>query len=624
MYKKFSSTSRLAIKLGLDGISFLLAIAFSYLLRFDEWTDIVKWLTQIITFIPLFILVRISCFYFFRLYSTMWRYSAVHTIFSITKASALGTVVIVLIDYFYIVEAIPRGIILLDFLLVILLTGGTRLTVRWLNSVQIRKSKEPKNIKRVLIYGAGDAGEQLLRSIISTRESGLNVVGFIDDDKRKVGHYIHNRKVLGSRSDIGHIVKSHNVDAVYFCVPSLSGADTRNILTIIKNQVNEAVEVKTIPGLSDIVSNQVSISQLRHFEIKDLLRRKQVHLEREPVERLIENRNVLVVGGGGSIGLELCRQIASFHPNQLIILDSSEFNVYRAEIELVKQLPNQNLSAMVADASNETLMHTVFRRFKPELVFHAAAYKHVPLMEANPWSAIHNNLKSTLVLSDLSNKHKVKRFIMISSDKAVNPTSVMGATKRICEIICLLRQMQGNTDFMSVRFGNVLGSSGSVIPRFKEQIEDGGPVTVTHPDITRFFMLISEAVELVLQAGATGDAGKIYVLDMGEPIRIADLAEYMITLTGLRPGIDIKIDYTGLRPGEKMYEDLYLGGDETPTKIPNLYVIHPSNNFHLSYLDEVEKLLQNQYMLTLSQLKQEIKKFVPEYQFNSLETTVVS
>ncbi|MCX7835806.1 MAG: polysaccharide biosynthesis protein [bacterium] len=617
MYKKLNSTTRLAIKLLIDAFLFLLAIILSYFLRFNTWDDSIIWLKKVIHFVPLFILIRLCCFYFFRLYSTMWRYSALHTFFSIVKADALGTVLIILTDTFYIETNLPRGIIVLDFFLVLVFTGGIRLFVRWLNTVEISKSKEHKETKRVLIYGAGDAGEQLLRSILSTKDAGLHVVGFVDDDKTKLGQYIHSKKVLGTRSDIGNIVKNHNVDAIYFCVPSLSGAETRGILSSIKQQINENIEVKTIPGLSDIVTNEITISHLRKFEIKDLLRRKQIHLDTTPVRQMIQTKNVLVVGGGGSIGLELCRQIASFQPNVLIVSDSSEYNVYRAELELKQQYPKIEIIPMVADACNETLMQTIFRKFNPELVFHAAAYKHVPLMEMNPWAAIYNNVKSTLVLTDLANQFEVKRFILISSDKAVNPTSIMGATKRMCEIICLLKQNAGNTDFISVRFGNVLGSSGSVIPLFKEQIEKGGPVTVTHPDITRFFMLISEAVELVLQAGAIGERGKIYVLDMGEPIRIADLAEYMITLSGLRPNVDIQIVYTGLRPGEKMYEDLYLGGNEVPTKIPNVFVIHPSLNFHLTYLEEVEKLLQNQYSLSIDQLKQEIKKFVPEYQLKT-------
>jgi FlaA1/EpsC-like NDP-sugar epimerase len=344
------------------------------------------------------------------------------------------------------------------------------------------------------------------------------------------------------------------------------------------------------------------------------MRRPPVELDFAPVRNMINSATVLVVGGGGSIGQELCYQIAAFHPDSLLVLDNNEFNLYNAEASIQEKYPNQKLIPIVADAANEQIMRRVIGKYRPKLIFHAAAYKHVPLMETNPYSAVQNNIQCTLSLAKTAIEFGVARFILISTDKAVQPTSVMGATKRICEVIARTYHLENITDFLIVRFGNVLGSSGSVIPKFKAQIERGGPITVTHPEITRYFMLISEAVELVLQAGAIGESGNIYVLDMGEPIRILDLAKYMIELSGLKENEDIKIVFAGLRPGEKLHEDLYFEGEESATRVPNLLVLQPKIIPNRSYIDHVNALLDKLYALNRKELLRELKKLVPEYQ----------
>lgn len=394
----------------------------------------------------------------------------------------------------------------------------------------------------------------------------------------------------------------------------MSGSQFRKLLVILRKHTDEHIRIHTLPGLSHLVNGRVSIDQIRKVEISDLLRRKPVHLDHTPVRRQFEGKTVMVVGGGGSIGLELCKQIARFHPGCLVVIDSSEFNLYKADDELRKKYPNLSMSCLVADAAQMALMRRFFAQYRPDFVFHAAAYKHVPLMEISPWAAVTNNLQSTLVLTELSGIYRVKHFILISSDKAVRPTSVMGATKRICELITLAHHRIHPTNYTAVRFGNVLGSSGSVIPKFAQQIAEGGPVTVTHPEMTRYFMLVSEAVELVLQVSAVGENGNIHVLDMGDPIRIADLARHMIELSGLTPDEDIEIVYTGLRPGEKLFESLYFEGGESATQVPNLLVLKPHETPGLQFLAQICEFACKAGEMDPLELLVAIKKFVPEYQ----------
>ncbi|MDP8240566.1 MAG: nucleoside-diphosphate sugar epimerase/dehydratase [Candidatus Hatepunaea meridiana] len=603
---------RIAIKCFLDACAFLAAWIVSYYIYFPA--DSVQQLIIVATLIPLFIIVELVSFAIFRQYTAMWRYSDLHVLEGILKAATLSTVVIVGITFFIKSGVLPISIMIINWMLVVLFSGGIRFVLRRVNTFDRGHLRNGNSGRRVLIYGAGQASELLLRNIENTKQADLNVIGLIDDDPIRQGQYIHGIRILGDRNKIGELVNKYQISDIIFSVPSLSGIEVRSILDVIRDQVGDRIEIRTMPGLTDLVDDRITINNLRKFEIKDLLRRKPVYLDHTTVQELIARRSVMVVGGGGSIGKELCIQIASFEPERLIIIDSCEFNLYNAESLLRELYPNLELVCLVADACKMKLMQKIFTHQSPEIVFHAAAYKHVPLMEMNPWAAVDNNLSCTVTLVELCREFDVKRFILISTDKAVQPTSVMGATKRMCEQISLLHKNNGSTEHIVVRFGNVLGSSGSVIPKFKSQIESGNPLTVTDPKITRYFMLISEAVELVLQAGAVGKNGNIYVLDMGEPINITDLAKYMIKLSGLRLDVDIKIEYTGLRPGEKLHESLYLEGEEKSTDVPNLLVLTPRDAVDQDYLDHVNQLLSKLYELDYKELQTELKNFVPEYQ----------
>ncbi|MFC2150458.1 polysaccharide biosynthesis protein [Calditrichota bacterium] len=603
---------RIITKIGLDSSAFLIAFAGSFLLRFPNSSSL-EILEKILYFLPFVLLIRLATFGLFRLYSTMWRYAGTHDLMRIVQATTLGSILIIALAYFSGMLSLPRSVVVMDWFLVVFITGANRLGIRHLFSLDSKGSGDRKSYRRVLIYGAGRAGEMLLRNIENTGKLEIFVVGFLDDDPVKIGQYIHNKRVLGDRSMIGSLVKKHNVSEIYFTVPRLPGSEARAILRVITEQAGNNIAIKTTPGLTDLIEGRVSLNQLRNFEIKDLLRREQVRLDFTPVKELIRDKTVMIVGGGGSIGSELCVQTATYNPKQLIVLENSEFNLYRVEGMLKEKFPSLNLLPVIADAANQSVLSKVFLENTPNIIFHAAAYKHVPLMELNPKAAVHNNINSTLNLCELSLKHNVERFILISTDKAVQPTSVMGATKRVCELITQAQRFEGKTSFMSVRFGNVLGSSGSVIPKFKEQIAEGGPITVTHKDITRYFMLVSEAVELVLQAGAIGENGNTYVLDMGNPIKIVDLAKLMIELSGLRLNEDIKIVYTGLRPGEKLHESLYFEGEESATRVPNIFVLKPKLIQDNSFPEQTKALVDNLHKLTSDQVIDQLCQLAPEY-----------
>jgi FlaA1/EpsC-like NDP-sugar epimerase len=612
---------KIAVKILLDIFAFIAAWFVSYKIRFP--IDTVHQLSQTIQFIPFFVAIQLASFVIFRQYSAMWRYSDIHMLEGIIKAATLSTVTIVSATFFVKFVGIPRSIVLINWLLIIFLSGGIKFFVRRVYTLDRRPFKKRDSSRRVLIFGAGQASELLLRNIENTKQTDLNVIGLIDDDPVKQGQYIHKKRILGDRNKIGELVKKHQISDIIISLPSLSGVEVRSLLNIIRSQVGEGVEIRTMPGLSDLVEDRITINELRKFEIKDLLRRKPVHLDFTPVKELIAGRSIMVVGGGGSIGTELCIQVASFNPSCLTILDNNEYNVYCVEVLIKELYPNLNLVCLVANAGNKNLMHKVFVHQHPAIVFNAAAYKHVPLMEMNPWAAVDNNLSIMLVLVELCHEFNVERFILISTDKAVQPTSVMGVTKRVCEQISLFHKDKTSTEHIIVRFGNVLGSSGSVIPRFKAQIKSGGPITVTHPNITRYFMLIPEAVELVLQAGAIGENGNIYVLDMGQPINITELAKYMVELSGLKLNEDIKIVFSGLRPGEKLYENLFLEGEERSTDVPNLLVLTPRVAVDQEYFDQVKQLLIKLYDLNQMELRNELKKLVPEYQPSDVSNLIV-
>jgi FlaA1/EpsC-like NDP-sugar epimerase len=604
---------RRLIKVGIDVAACTVAVLTSYWLRFPAAEGLARFEQKAHIWL-LIIGLEIIGFAVLRLYSSLWRYTGYHSLVKMVLVITFSLTFTLGLCAALDLPTPPRSAMALDWFLTIALCGGVRLAVRHLHASRSRRARPEEADQRVLIFGAGNAGENLLRSIEIAADIHIHVVGFVDDDPRKFGNTLRNRPVLGDRRRIGELAKRHRISDIYMAIPTLSGKQFRDLLDAVREQTGDKVRVHTLPGLLHIANGQVAIEQMRKVEIGDLLRRSPVHLDHEPVRRFIRGQAVMVVGGGGSIGSELCKQIANLEPSYLVVVDSSEFNTYQIDAELRQTFPQLALHCLVADAGNKPIMHRIFSDYRPAYVFHAAAYKHVPLMEVHPYAAVVNNLACTLTLTELAGFFRVKRFILVSSDKAVRPTNVMGATKRICEIITLTQNRATTTEFLAVRFGNVLGSSGSVIPKFAQQIASGGPVTVTHPEITRYFMLIPEAVELVLQAAATGERGNIYVLDMGDPVRIADLARHMIQLSGADPDNEIRIVYTGLRPGEKLHESLYFEGDEGATQIPNLYVLTPKLTTGLPYLSRSRQLVLNACSLDHRQLLSAIKELAPEYQ----------
>lgn len=445
-----------------------------------------------------------------------------------------------------------------NLLMVIVGMTSIRVTYRAMRRVvmQMKINQNASNSSRVLIVGAGVAGNMIMRELFENPELKKLPVAVIDDDRGKLGKYVFGVPVLGTTKDIDKIVKEENIDEIIICIANIEPKRKREIIDICKNT---NTKLKTIPGIYEIIDGKVNVTKIRDVQIEDLLGRETVKMNLNDMDSIINDKVVMVTGGGGSIGSELCRQIAKYNPRQLIILDIYENNAYEIQQELIRHYhKNLDLKVLIASVRDEHKMEKIFEQYKPEIVFHAAAHKHVPLMEDSPCEAIKNNVFGTQNVVNLSDKYNVKKFVLISTDKAVNPTNIMGATKRCCEMIVQTKNKTSKTEFVAVRFGNVLGSNGSVVPLFKKQIEEGGPVTVTHEEVTRFFMTIPEAVSLVLQASAMAKGGEIFVLDMGEPVKIIDLARNLIKLSGFEPNVDIKIEVTGLRPGEKLYEEVLM------------------------------------------------------------------
>ena len=549
-------------------------------------------------------------FTLFKCYSSIWRYAREEEMVSIVIASIIYVLPVYLIStimgatyslLFYIVNTI----------LIIGFTGGLRLTYRTCRRMKTRL-KVRSGDTRVLIIGGGSGGEMVVNELKENPQLGKVPIGIIDDDENKIGRSIHNVKILGSTDGIDEIVKKYQVDEIIISIASISSSRKKEIIEICKET---KCKLKTIPGIYEIIDGKVDIKKIRDVEIEDLLGREPIKVNLNEISEYISNKVILVTGGGGSIGSELCRQIASFNPKHLIILDNYENNAYAIQQELKRKYKNElNLSTIIASVREEVRLEEIFKMYRPEVVFHAAAHKHVPLMEDSPSEAIKNNIFGTLNVAKLSDKYKIKRFVLISTDKAVNPTNIMGATKRAAEMIIQMMNKQSKCEFVAVRFGNVLGSNGSVIPLFKKQIEEGGPVTITHPDIIRYFMTIPEAVQLVIQAGAMAKGGEIFVLDMGEPVKIADLAKNLITLSGLEPDVDIKIEYTGLRPGEKLYEELLMSEEGlSKTNNKKIFIGSPINIDGNKIEKHLEMLKRVVDMEEVDLIESLMREFVPTY-----------
>lgn len=518
-------------------------------------------------------LIYLFVFAVFGLYNRLWQYASINELISIFFAVTVGTGSVVLVIYFLAPMRYPNTVAVLLWLITTFLIGGSRFIGRILQD-SVFSIQLPGIPKRVLILGAGDAGALAIRELKNTNYKEGYPIGIIDDAPQKQKLKLMGISVLGTRKDITRIVKSHNVEEVIIAMPSAPGDVIRDMTEICKQS---GVVIKIIPGIYNFFSGQVDTLKIRPVEIEDLLGRDQLNLDIVEVAGYLTGETVLVTGAGGSIGSELCRQICRFNPEKLILVGRGENSIFEIEQELRADCPSINVVTEILDVKDRQKVELVFRRLKPGVVFHAAAHKHVPLMERNPEEALKNNVLGTYNVAEISDLVKVKTFVLISTDKAINPTSIMGATKRVAEMIIQSLDRRSQTRFVAVRFGNVLGSRGSVIPTFKKQIAKGGPVTVTHPEMVRYFMTIPEAAQLVIQAGAMAGGGEVFILDMGKPVKIVDLARDLIRLSGFEADVDIKIEYTGIRPGEKLYEELLTEEEgTTSTRHQRIFVAKPN------------------------------------------------
>jgi len=531
----------------IDIILLNLALFISFILRFNG--DVFNYLD--FTYFMLISSIGLIILLFSNLYNRIWQYASIGELLTIFKVSAL--INLLLVFYIYISRSsFPRSVILINFMTEIFMLGALRFGLRLLKDYSINNNLlVPRT--RVLIIGAGDAGEIIIREMNKHPELGKKIIGLIDDDPGKADQLLHGVRVLGNRYDISMVINRYAVDEVIIAMPSVRGKDIKEIYNL---SIQNDVRVKIVPGVYELINGNVNLSQIREVKVEDLLGREQVKLDIKKIARDVEGRTVMVTGAGGSIGSELCRQIARFKPWRLLMLDNYENSLYYLDLELKKGFPDIEIIPIISCVRDKERLDNLFASYRPDLVFHAAAHKHVPLMEYNPGEAVKNNIFGTRNLLEVADRYKVDKFVLISTDKAVNPTNVMGATKRVAEMLVQAMNKRSQTKYMAVRFGNVLGSNGSVIPLFKKQIATGGPVTVTHEEVTRYFMTIPEAVQLVIQAAALGRGGEVFVLDMGEPVKIINLAKDLIKLSGLKLGEDIDIEITGLRPGEKLYEEL--------------------------------------------------------------------
>ncbi len=577
---------RILVPLG-EGLLFAGALVLSYYLRLGKVGG--KHVPQILFLIAVLVPLKVVLFWLFRLYHISFRFTSLHEILSVLKASIVGALVFSMLALVArdlpIMDGFPRSVVFIDFVLTFLIGSGTRLFFRVFH---FSYANLKGNRKKALIVGAGSAGEQLVREMKTSPVSPYEPVAFVDDDPLKKNSFIHGVRVEGTKEDIPEIVERLKVDEIIIAIPSATSSQIRSIMEYVRKSGVKGVKI--IPGLSSILSGRVTLGDIREIAIEDLLGREPVRIETENVAAFLVGKRVMVTGAGGSIGSELCRQVASFGVSSLIMVDMGETELFYIDREMRERFSG-NLVSLVADVKDETRMRSIFQEYKPQVVFHAAAYKHVPLMEENAREAVLNNVEGTRVVAFLAQEFGVEKFVFISTDKAVNPTSIMGATKRVAEN--LLRCLgDGKCRFVSVRFGNVLGSRGSVVSIFKEQIKRGGPVTVTHPGMMRYLMSIPEAVHLVLQAGAMGKGGEVFVLDMGEPVKILDLAREMIRLSGLEPDKDIPIVFTGKRPGEKLFEELLTAEEGTmATKHEKIFVAKSTNSFSPEYMEKVSNLI---------------------------------
>lgn len=624
----------------IDLFIFVFTPAVALYLRTDDISSITRFGPSLTLYTVIALVFRMATLYYFGMYQRYWRFVSVFDFAQLTLAMSLalaatGTGFAILRE---IVPTflLPRSIPIIDAMLGLLIVGGMRASVRLTENMRqgiaTRKHGYLQDTERTLIVGAGYTGALLAREIRDNKNIHLHLTGFIDDDRLKWGTRIHNVTVLGGRDYLYESLQMHGVKRVILAMPSAGGDDIREIVAICQQA---GVVIQTMPGVHELINGSVSVSKLRDVQIEDLLRRAPIETDIGMVEALLHGKRVLVTGSGGSIGSELCRQIVRCRPSQLMLLGHGENSVFEIHQELKQwlenerkhnsQLPSIELIPTIADLRFRDRLFGIFAEYRPQVVFHAAAHKHVPLMESNPVEAITNNVLGTRLLLDAAQKYRVDRFVMISTDKAVNPTNVMGASKRVAEMLVLRAAQQQGRFYQVVRFGNVLGSRGSVIHTFQRQIAAGGPVTVTHPDMIRYFMTIPEAVQLVLQASVLGKGAEVLMLDMGEPVRILDLARDLIELSGLQIGRDIDITFRGLRPGEKLYEEMFKDNETYHrTEHEKIFIAHDASQVVPNTLDTiVDRLIDNALHNKTKTVIQLLSVLLPEYQSWSLQTDLV-
>lgn len=602
-----NQTIRVIALMCIDAILIASALFLALVLRFegDLSGHYAQYVNNAIDLLPYYIILTIVFMHIFRLYHRMWQYASIGELYGILKATTTSSVLMVLCIYTIDLPHLPRSVYILTWLLISGFIGGSRLGWRILRDYLInQKNSQGKN---TLIIGAGDGGAMVVRELMNNSSLNLTPVGFIDDSNYKQKLSVYDVPVLGRRRDIPEIVKEYQVEEIIIAIPSANGRTIREIMDICRQT---QARVRIFQGTNELLADKYDF---REVQLEDLLRREPVQLNLNKISGYLQNKTVLVSGAGGSIGSELCRQISMFAPQDIVLVEYSENNLFQIELELREVFPGLNIQAELIDIKDKDRLQKVLKEHRPQVVFHAAAYKHVPMMEKHPQGALRNNVIGTKNLAELADQYAVDTFIFISTDKAVQPTSVMGATKRIGEMIIQEMNEKSHTKFAAVRFGNVLGSSGSVIPIFEKQIKKGGPVTVTDAQMTRYFMTIPEAVQLVIQAGAMAQGGEIFVLDMGEPVRILDLANDLIRLHGLEPGKDIQIEITGIRPGEKLYEELFNANESMTTTYHDRIFVSENGHPTINVLELVDKLIVHNAFLNSADAVEIIRKFLPEF-----------
>lgn len=593
-----------------DAVLVNLSVCLALLIKYDTAIP-QQYIGYFLSNAPAITVLQIAIFYIFGLYRSLWEYASIEEMMQIILATlaakGLGLAVDLITNRVF---SVP--VYMVSWICLVMLIGGIRISYRYVRRVRMHMQRNQCKASRVMIVGAGSAGSMLIKEFKNHIDMNLVPVVVVDDDKTKHGTSINNVPVVSGREKIKELAKQYKIDEIIVAIPSASKKEVAELLRISKDT---KCRLKTLPNMMEIIDGEVTVRQLRDVSIEDLLGRDEIHLNMDEISGYLKDEVVLVTGGGGSIGSELCRQIAKFGPKKLIIFDIYENNAYDLQNELVYTYKDRlDLEVLIGSCRDRERLREIFERYRPGVVFHAAAHKHVPLMEGNPSEAIKNNVFGTLNTCRRAIDFGSKKFILVSTDKAVNPTNIMGASKRLAEIIVQSMNRMSNTKFAAVRFGNVLGSNGSVIPLFKKQIIQGGPVTVTHPDIIRYFMTIPEASQLVIQAGALANGGEVFVLDMGEPVRIADLARDLISLSGLEPDVDIKIEYTGLRPGEKLYEELLMAEEGLEKTAHRKIFIGKQQDMSFQEVIMCIKSLEN-CMECDEMLRETMAKLVPTYKY---------